>query len=169
MKMSAATSYALHSLVLLARWDSRAPISATRLATDDVPKRFLPQVLHKLVEHGVLISHAGVAGGYCLARSPGDITLLEIIEAVDGKYSITLTCLPSLSKEAQRNLASKLNAASECVRARLRAIALADLVSTEPSESAELNQNEVDSCIANERVQRSRIQLGCLQQANSSP
>jgi Rrf2 family protein len=135
MKMSAATNYALHSLALLARWDQCAPVSARRLATGDLPKRFLPQVLHKLVDRGVLVSRAGVAGGYCLARSPGDITLLEIIEAVDGKFCISLANLPSLSKEAQQDLAAKLKATSECVRERLRAITLADLACADSGEN----------------------------------
>jgi Rrf2 family protein len=169
MKTSAATTYALHSLVLLARRDPSVPISASRLAIGDLPKRFLPQVLHKLVAHGVLVSRAGVAGGYCLARSPRDITLLEIIEAVDGKFSINLTCLPSLSKVAQKELAAKLTATSESVRDRLRSISLAELVGAEPSESDEPGQNEVNWRIANERDQRRRTQSDGLHQAISSP
>jgi Rrf2 family protein len=155
MKMSAATSYALHSLALLARWDQRVPVSARRLAAGDLPKRFLPQVLHKLVDCGVLISRAGVTGGYCLARSPADITLLEILEAVDGKFCITLANLPSLPKQSQQGLDAKLQAASECVRERLRAITLADLVCAESDQNDVLCRTKSNGCKTRISIDRS--------------
>jgi len=141
MKISAATSYALQSLIRLARSEQPGPVSASRLARGDIPRRFLGQVLHKLVEHQVLISTAGVAGGYYLARSPGSITLLEIMEAVDGTFSITIERVPGVARDAQNVFASKLADASELVRGQLRTITLAQLASTATLKDDELAQN----------------------------
>jgi Rrf2 family protein len=49
-----------------------------------IPERFLLKVLKPLVSARILYSVKGPNGGYRLARSPNDITLLEIVEAVDG-------------------------------------------------------------------------------------
>ena len=49
-----------------------------------MPERFLLQVLRNLVTHGVLQSSRGVEGGYFLGRYSAGISLLEIIEAIDG-------------------------------------------------------------------------------------
>ena len=49
-----------------------------------MPDRFLLQILRNLVAHGLLRSTRGVIGGYTLARDPDDISLLDIIEAVEG-------------------------------------------------------------------------------------
>jgi Rrf2 family protein len=161
MKISAATSYALQSLILLARWNRCIPISANRLARGDIPRRFLPQVLHKLVEHGVLISTAGVAGGYCLARSPQSITLLEIIEAIEGTFSISMSRVPRLSKDAQNELRLNLSDTSEHVRQRFRIITLAQLASAAPSENDELGSERDTRSAAENYNQITTIQLEC--------
>ena len=49
-----------------------------------MPDRFLLQILRNLVAHGLLRSTRGVIGGYTLARSTDEISLLDIIEAVEG-------------------------------------------------------------------------------------
>jgi Rrf2 family protein len=49
-----------------------------------MPERFLLQILRVLVTHGILKSTRGVEGGYSLSRSPEAISLLEVIEAIDG-------------------------------------------------------------------------------------
>ena len=161
MKISAATCYALQSLIQLARSDQPGPISASRLARGDIPRRFLGQVLHKLVENQVLISAAGVAGGYYLARPPRNITLLEIIEAVDGTFSITMACIPTLSPAAQNELMSKFAAASELVRDRFRSITLAQLASAAPDKTDELGQNSNWRYNAKSQNHISAIQLEC--------
>ena len=49
-----------------------------------MPERFLLQVLRSLVTHGILQSTRGVEGGYSLLKPPEELTLLDVIEAVDG-------------------------------------------------------------------------------------
>lgn len=49
----------------------------------DIPKYFLAKVVQQLVQHDVLVSHRGRGGGVALARSPGEIALVDILEALD--------------------------------------------------------------------------------------
>src|SRR5216684_1000325 len=61
------------------------PVASHNIAqARGIPERFLLKVLKPLVSARVLMSIKGPNGGYKLARSPADITMLEIVEAVDG-------------------------------------------------------------------------------------
>jgi Rrf2 family protein len=86
MKLSHASGYAVQALVSLASpEDSGTLLSAYDVAqAHGMPARFLLKVLKPLVTIGVLYSKKGPFGGYCLARPPRRITLLEVVEAVDG-------------------------------------------------------------------------------------
>lgn len=60
-------------------------ISLNRIAEEqDIPKHFLSKILQLLVKHKLLVSMKGPTGGFSLNRSPDDITLIEVIEAIDG-------------------------------------------------------------------------------------
>src|ERR1044072_3649281 len=53
--------------------------------TEAVPANFLAQILIKLREHGLITSRRGNQGGYALARAPDEITLHDILMAVEGR------------------------------------------------------------------------------------
>ncbi len=53
-----------------------------------IPPHYLPQILANLVQHGLLEALAGPAGGYCLARPPEEISLLEVVEAAEGSIKL---------------------------------------------------------------------------------
>jgi Rrf2 family protein len=86
MKLTRASSYALHAVVFLAKQkQQQKPLASHVVAqAQGIPERFLLKVLKPLVSARVLISIKGPNGGYRLARTPGDITMLDIVEAVDG-------------------------------------------------------------------------------------
>ena len=85
MKLSRTVSYAVRATLELARSDPLTPVPCSKLAAaGDMPERFLLQILRVLVTHGILRSTRGVEGGYSLLRSPDEISLLEVIEAIDG-------------------------------------------------------------------------------------
>lgn len=76
--------YAVRVMLALARepvdgWLSVPTVSAAMA----IPERFLPRVMVDLVEAGLVIGRRGRTGGYRLARSPGDISLLDIIAAAE--------------------------------------------------------------------------------------
>ena len=91
MKLSRTVSYAVHATLLLAQTNSGSPVPCSRLAAEGhMPERFLLQILRHLVNHGILHSTRGVDGGYSLERKPEDISLLDVIEAIDGPLSAAL-------------------------------------------------------------------------------
>jgi Rrf2 family protein len=82
--LSGTAEYALRAVVYLARGDSQAPVQADELARAvDVPRNYLGKILHQLVRARILRSTRGKHGGFRLARSPRDVTLLEIASLFD--------------------------------------------------------------------------------------
>ena len=77
--------YAVRAMLALAMAGDVGPTSVREIATAmDIPVAFLPQVMGALGRAGLVASRTGRAGGYTLARPPAGISLLEIIEAVEG-------------------------------------------------------------------------------------
>lgn len=70
-----------------------------------VSLRFALKILRKLVAAGIVVSFKGTQGGYELARKPQDITLKDVIEAIDGRYAIS-KCLTD-SYECSRGMSGK--------------------------------------------------------------
>ncbi len=86
MKLTRASSYALHAVAYMAAQKPHdKPVASHHIAqARGIPERFLLKVLKPLVSARVLLSVKGPNGGYRLARPASDITMLEILEAVDG-------------------------------------------------------------------------------------
>jgi Rrf2 family protein len=86
MRLTRASSYALHAVVHMAQQKvHNVPVASHNIAAErGIPERFLLKVLKPLVSHSILVSVKGPNGGYRLARQPSDITMLDIVEAVDG-------------------------------------------------------------------------------------
>jgi len=77
--------YALSALVELHRRGDVAPVPIAELARRrDIPVQFLEQLFATLRRAGVLRSQRGVKGGYSFARSPSEVSVLEIVELLDG-------------------------------------------------------------------------------------
>jgi Rrf2 family protein len=77
--------YAVRALVELHRHGDSSPVPIAELARrGDIPVQFLEQLFATLRRAGVLRSQRGVKGGYSFARRPGEITVLEIVELLDG-------------------------------------------------------------------------------------
>ena len=87
MKLSLRGEYALRAIMVLAR-EWRDDDSVVRIqeisAQQNIPKRFLEQILGDLKSGGVVESRRGVAGGYRLRRAPAKITLAEVIRHIEG-------------------------------------------------------------------------------------
>lgn len=79
--------YALRALTELGRLGGNGPVPIAELARRrDIPVQFLEQLFAVLRRAGVLKSQRGVKGGYSFAREPGEITVLEIVELLDGAF-----------------------------------------------------------------------------------
>ncbi len=85
MKLSVRGEYALRALLVLGlNYDQPVVRIQTISEQQNIPKRFLEQILNDLKSAGVVTSRRGVAGGYRLARRPEEITLAVIIRHIEG-------------------------------------------------------------------------------------
>ena len=129
MKLSRTVGYALQATLQLAQAESHSPIPCSRLAAEGkMPQRFLLQILRNLVAHGILSSTRGVDGGYRLGRKPQEISLLQVIEAIDGPLSATLPLNEGLSETPRMKLEAALSHVTDTARQQLDAFKLTDLL-----------------------------------------
>lgn len=85
MRVSKKTDYALRALFTLVDHFGGVPIPIRELARrNDVPKRFLEQIMLDLKAKGWVDSTTGIRGGYVLAKSPAKITMGEVVRHFDG-------------------------------------------------------------------------------------
>lgn len=134
MKLSRTVAYAVRATLQLAQANSGAPVPCSRLAAEGrMPERFLLQILRNLVTHGILHSTRGVDGGYSLERKPEDISLLDLIEAIDGPL---IAMLPD-PDEGDRGmteirLREALDQVNASMRRQLQSVRISDLLSSKP-------------------------------------
>ena len=86
LSITTKSPYALRALTELARMGAEQPVPIGELARRrDIPVQFLEQLFAVLRRAGLLKSQRGVKGGYSFARQPSDITVLELVELLDGR------------------------------------------------------------------------------------
>jgi Rrf2 family protein len=130
--------YALRAVVHLA---DQAPASRTTdqiAAVTKVPRAYLAKLLLALCRKGVVQSHRGVTGGMTLVKAPDELTILEVVNAVDPIQRIS-TCPLGLAAHGVRlcPLHKRLDNALALVEEAFRATTLAEVLA-EPSESKPL-------------------------------
>ena len=109
MKLSRTVAYALQATLQLAESNTTHPIPCSRLAANGaMPERFLLQILRSLVTHGILQSTRGVEGGYALVKPPDQISILEIIEAIEGPMGSSFPAADGLDVTSHAKLQSAL-------------------------------------------------------------
>ncbi len=133
MKLTSASTYALQAVTYLALKSDRKAVASHDIAeTRKIPARFLLKVLTKLVEINVLESVKGPKGGYKLARPADEITVLEIIEAVDGDIEGINPLKGSPKSHGNPAMNNRIEAVckqtAEAVRRHLETVRLSDLV-----------------------------------------
>src|SRR3954447_7040425 len=122
ISITSKSPYALQALAELGRCGGPGPVSIGELARRrEIPVQFLEQLFAVLRRSGVLRSQRGVKGGYSFARPPHEITVLEIVELLDGP----------LGREAQGIFADAPTAASDV----LAASTIADVVEREARDA----------------------------------
>jgi Rrf2 family protein len=129
MKLTRASSYALHAVAYMAQKKSDKPVASHIIAEErKIPERFLLKVLKPLVSARVLESIKGPNGGYKLRRQPNDITMLEIIEAVDGPIRGHAPFAEAGNAPLNNKLESICRNSAESVRDHLKKVRISDLV-----------------------------------------
>lgn len=95
--LSAKADYGLTAIMELALRMSSGPVQIRELANQHaIPQHYLEQLLVALKRRGIVKSFRGAKGGYALARTPADIQVLEVFEALDGP----LTLLPEKREDS---------------------------------------------------------------------
>jgi Rrf2 family protein len=136
VRVSAKADYAVRAAAELAAGDD-GPVKGERLAeAQDIPLQFLEHILLELKHAGIVRARRGAKGGYWLARSADEITIADVIRAVEGPIANVQSAPPE--SITYRGNAEHLQEVWIAVRANLRAVlesvTLADLVSGELPE-----------------------------------
>jgi Rrf2 family protein len=90
LRLSKKADYALMAMKHLAQKPTVCSSSAREIAEAyDIPIELMAKVLQRLVRTGLLVSTQGTRGGYTLSRTPGAISVADVIQAIDGPFTVT--------------------------------------------------------------------------------
>jgi Rrf2 family protein len=90
LRLSKKADYALIAMKHLALRPDSSASSAREIAEQyDIPVELMAKVLQRLVREGLLASHQGTRGGYQLSRPASEISVADVIQAVDGPLTVT--------------------------------------------------------------------------------
>ncbi len=155
MKLPSSTEWVLHCSATLAQLEPPESASAAQLAAYyDLPAPYLAKQLQSLVRAGILTATTGPRGGFRLARPPGEITLLQVVEAVDGASSPYecreirqqgVGALPARDCRDTCILAAKMADAHDAWRSSLAAESLADILASLPATAPARTRSKLAS------------------------
>ena len=118
--------YAVRALAELARRGDATPVPIGEIArAREIPVQFLEGLFATLRRAGILQSQRGVKGGYSFARPPGEVTILEIVELLEGELGAEAAAGGPIWTEA-----------ADAVRNVLGAMSIADIAEREARDSA---------------------------------
>ncbi len=134
MKLSVRGEYALRAVLVLGLNYSQPVVRIQKISEQqNIPKRFLEQILNDLKSAGVVESKRGVAGGYRLARAPAEISLATVIRHIEGALA-PVSCVSerfyekcSCPDEARCAIRSVMKEVREAIVAIVERLTVADL------------------------------------------
>ena len=132
VNISAKADYAMRALLLLATDETGKPVKGQHLAkTQGIPLKFLENILLELRNAGIVASQRGAEGGYWLARKPADVTMADVIRAVDGPLAHVRGLRPETTsyEGAAEHLQQVWIAVRASLRSVLEKVTLADVAS----------------------------------------
>jgi Rrf2 family protein len=132
VRISVKVDYAVRAMAQLAAEDATEPVKADTIAkAQDIPLKFLLGILSDLKRARLLRSQRGAEGGYWLARPPTEISLADVIRAIDGPLAnVHDTSLASLTYHGPaESLREVWMAVRTSLRSVLEVVSLADLAS----------------------------------------
>jgi len=100
MQIPRRVDYGLRAVIYLSVQDPEKCCSITEIAKQQgVPKKFLEKIIQDLMRCGLIKSKRGAYGGYTLARSPGEISFYDVIEAIEGPIAVNACMDPHMTCE----------------------------------------------------------------------
>jgi Rrf2 family protein len=128
MRISRTVEYGLMAAVHVAQNCEDGRVMSKKIAgAYDPPTEYLLQVMQQLVRAGVLTSKKGPNGGFNLTRPAKEITMLEIIEAIDGPVNVPMTLAEQTGKPFAKKIEKMFRNVSEAMKVSLAKVTLADL------------------------------------------
>lgn len=89
MQITRQADYALRAMLYLARLEPNQRAATSQIAEEkNIPPSFLAKIISQLAIAGLIHTSRGARGGVSLARAPEDITVLEVVEAIDGPIGL---------------------------------------------------------------------------------
>jgi len=140
LKLTKKADYGLMALKFLAEHPERTALSAKDVADAyGIPAQLLAKILQQLTRSGLLRSHAGMNGGYALAREARSISAYEVILSIDGPFFITSCTKGKTGCELTTNCTIKepLARVNETIAGVLKSISIQDLAEHEPPAARE--------------------------------
>ncbi len=143
MQLSRPVDYALRAMAYLATLpESSGATRATLARATGVPQPFLAKVMRRLVVARLVVAHRGVGGGFRLAEPAGRISLLRIVQAIDGPESLQSCFLSARPCNARRPC--RVHDAFAAVRTQL-AQALTNTFIADPPSAQPVNSRQTRS------------------------
>jgi len=106
LRLNQATDYGFRAVLYLSRIPRGEVVEAKTIAEEEhIPIRFLLKILRLLTQAGIVESYRGVSGGYMLAKKPEEITMKDVVEAVEGPIQVN-RCLVA-PEECNKNHTGK--------------------------------------------------------------
>jgi len=122
LTITSKSPYAVRALAELARTGSAGPVPIGEIARRrEIPVQFLEGLFATLRRAGILQSQRGVKGGYSFARQPEDVTVLDVVEALEGR----------LGADQSTDTADVWTEAIDALRLKLQAITIAEVAQRE--------------------------------------
>ena len=146
LRLTKKADYGLMALKFLAEHPERTALSAKDVADAyGIPAQLLAKILQQLTRSGLLRSHAGMNGGYALAREARSISAYEVILSIDGPFFITSCTKGKTGCELTTNCTIKepLARVNETIAGVLKSISIQDLAEHEPPAARERNAGEL--------------------------
>ena len=122
LTITSKSPYAVRALAELARTGSAGPVPIGEIARRrEIPVQFLEGLFATLRRAGILQSQRGVKGGYSFARQPEDVTVLDVVEALEGR----------LGADQSTDTADVWTEAIDALRLKLQAMTIAEVAQRE--------------------------------------
>jgi len=140
-RLSKVTDYGIVLLAQLAQSEDRSAQNAQKLALEvDLPVPMVSKILKSLARHEILESQRGSKGGYRLARPPAQVTVAEMIAALEGPLGLTECTLASdlCAHEGSCAVQSPWQVINRVIREALETVTLADLIDPDFTKEASM-------------------------------
>jgi FeS assembly SUF system regulator len=157
VKLGKLTDYGLVLMTCIARGDGFAQRTARDLAIESkLPYSTVSKLLKELLQSGLLVSHRGIRGGYVLAKEPREISVIDIIAAIEGPMALTecstdVTGLCTL--EPSCPIKNNQRIINQAVRGVLEEITLSDLIQPLQLTNIKDARGRIVPLIASGRIQ----------------